>query len=423
MGFDKILLIGSSGREAAIAKSLYKDAKLYILADRVNPSSQYYANESGGKYFVCSGFTPGEASKVASICNPDCVFLTYEVGLMQGILDMFLEQGIPAIGGTKNQTRLEWDKTYALEYLKEIDSSFVPKYSIVKSEQEIDDFEFDYDVAVKPVNPANGCGVRVMPIHLRTFDDAKDYAKKCLPDGDVLFVEKIQGREFTFQAFCDGINMEFCPVTRDYPFRDLNDTGAATAGIGCYTMPDGKLPYLTDIDIDSCKIFMTKIYEKMKQDGEKFKGIMNGGFFKTSDGIKFMEMNMRLGNPETMNLLALYNGNFKTLLELMWDGSMEPLEFEPKASIMRYFFQKSFPTGEDKSAGFEMDINKIRGLGIDIFFNRGYANIGHGFYTDGNDRAVGLVTTGKTIEEALDFMERGASYVDLDSRTDIGKFL
>ena len=86
----------------------------------------------------------------------------------------------------------------------------------------------------------------------------------------------------------DGENLVLSPASYDYPFRFNGDTGAGTGGMGCFTNLEKKLPFMSDKDLDDCKIIMERIIQEMNNRDLFFNGVLNSGFFKTKDGIKFL---------------------------------------------------------------------------------------------------------------------------------------
>ena len=284
-------------------------------------------DKSGGTYNV-STITAHKVLNFAKKHEIDCVWIAVEDWISMGIGDLLMKHDIAVMGGTKAACKIEWDKQHGLEYAKKVDSEIVPNYSILDNKTSITAFNTNSNIVVKPVGLAEGRGVRVMPEQLPDLDAAKKYATQCLKKGKVLFVEKLVGDEFTYSAFSDGKRLEFCPITRDYPYSREGDTGKQTAGIGCYTQADGLLPFLTKSDAKKCRKFMKNMLKQLQSGGHDFKGVMNCGFFKTKSGIKFMEMNMRPGNPEIINILELYEGNLVRLLESIQDGKILKMKFK-----------------------------------------------------------------------------------------------
>ena len=188
-------------------------------------------------------------------------------------------------------------------------------------------------IAVKPQGLTGGKGVKVMPEHLSTYQDCVDYAsslllKKKNHNEKVLLVEKLQGIEFTIMGITDGENLVVSPASYDYPFRYEDDKGAGTGGMGCFTNSEKKLPFTSDKDLDDCKSIMKKIIDEMKSRSLFFNGILNGGFFKTKNGIKFMEFNGRFGDPETLFPNSTLNIHSQDKSQTNYDSSPVPVQHQ-----------------------------------------------------------------------------------------------
>ena len=118
-----------------------------------------------------------------------------------------------------------------------------------------------------------------------------------------------------------------------------------------------------------CNRIMQSVIDDMGNRGLSFKGVINGGFFKTKDGIKFMEFNGRFGDPEGLNVLSVLDGSFSKIVASLWDGTLSEndVRFQKKASVVKYMVAKEYPNTSMESTVFEIDEQAISKLGVDTF--------------------------------------------------------
>ena len=429
----KFLIVGSGGRESAFAKKLAEDSIVSAVVDLENPTIIDCVTSSGGEYIVGRSSDPETVLKFAQNNCVDYVFVSADEPLANGVVDRLLQNNIKAIGGTKEATRIEWDKIYSIEMMKKIFPNFTPFYTVVSVisavEEAVKQFqEMNLQVVVKPQGLTGGKGVKVMPEHLATYQDAIDYAVMLLrekPDEKVLLVEKLHGIEFTIMGITDGKNLVLSPASYDYPFRFENDQGAGTGGMGCFTNSAKKLPFMTDEDLNSCQHIMQGIIDEMRAKGLVFNGVLNGGFFLTNQGIKFMEFNGRFGDPEGLNVLTVLKGSFSSLLESIWnqDLSEDKVEFIKKASVIKYLVAKEYPYESPTPITFTLNENAIKDLGLNVFFAACVKTGENQYQTLKKSRVVAIGATSDEIEDAATKIDEAiARHVggDLEYRKDIG---
>ena len=373
----KFLIVGSGGRESAFAMRLAQDTELYAIIDHKNPSIINYVKESGGQYLIANTSDPNIVLNFAKKHSVDYTFVNADQPLANGVIDLLLENNFKAIGGTKQATRIEWDKVYSIQMMQKLCPEFTPFYKVISNTDELKDAisEFEsrgFDVVVKPQGLTGGKGVKVMPEHLSTFQECIDYASLLLKKNNdkVLLVEKIKGVEFTIMGITDGKNLVISPATYDYPFRDEDDSGAGTGGMGCFTSLEKKLLFMSDKDLDDCKYIMQKIIDQMSMQDLFFNGVLNGGFFKTKNGIKFMEFNGRFGDPEGINILSIIDGSFSELLIHIWNKTLskDVVSFLKKTSVVKYLVAKEYPEPSNDAISFSIDEEAVKDMGVEILF-------------------------------------------------------
>lgn len=429
----KFLIVGRGGRESAFALKLIEDAILYAVSGHENPTITDSVRQSGGAYLIGNANDPEVVLNFTKKHEVDIVFVSADEPLANGVVDVLLENNIKAVGATRDAARIEWDKIYSMEMMQEICPQFTPFYRVVSRQDELQEsvqtfINKNLQIAVKPQGLTGGKGVKVMPEHLQTYQDAIEYAAKLLKDNPaekVLLVEKLQGIEFTIMGLTDGENLVLSPASYDYPFRYEDDLGAGTGGMGCFTAAEKTLPFMDKEDLRDCKDIMQKIIDNMRRKNLPFNGVLNGGFFKTSKGIKFMEFNGRFGDPEALNVLSVLQGSFAELLKNIYEKNIneQNVRFIKKASVVKYLVAKEYPDKSDVSVKFTVDEESIKAMGINLYF-ASCIRTGEGRYeTLKKSRVVALGAVSETIENASDMINEAIQkYVagNLEYRRDIG---
>ncbi len=433
MNRKKFMIVGSGGRESAFAIKLSEDTTLFAVIDYKNPTIIDCVLSSGGDYLVGNSSDPETILNFAKEKDVDYVFVSADEPLANGVVDILLENDIKAVGGTKEATRIEWDKIYSIEMMKKTCPEFTPFYITISTKEDIqramDTFkEMDLEVVVKPQGLTGGKGVKVMPEHLPTYQDAINYTTTLLedrPTEKVLLVEKLHGIEFTVMGITDGSALVLSPASYDYPFRLENDLGAGTGGMGCFTDCVKKLPFMSDEDLANCKLIMQRNIDEMRRLGLFFNGVLNGGFFVTKRGIRFMEFNGRFGDPEGLNILTILKGSFSQLLEDIWNKKLseDKVSFIGEASVIKYLVAREYPYESADVTDFTVNVNAINGMGLNVFFAACVKSGENSYQTLKKSRVVAIGATSKFIDEAslkIDEAIRMHVKGDLEYRADIG---
>lgn len=428
----KFLIVGAGGRECAIAKRLSEDTRLYAVMSHENPYIADLVRSSGGQYLVENHSDPGTVADFAAGNSVDWAFVNSDEPLANGVVDALLAAGINAVGGTKEAARIEWDKIYGIELVRRLCPEFTPFFTVVYKRDQIrpaiSEFQArNLHVVVKPQGLTGGKGVKVMPEHLKAYEDCEIYATSLLeanPGRGVLLVEKLHGIEFTIMGLTDGRNLVLSPASYDYPFRYEGDRGPGTGGMGCFTDKE-TLPFMTGDDLDSCRTVMQRTLDDMRQRGIAFNGVLNGGFFKTAQGIRFMEFNGRLGDPEGISTLCTIKGSFSKTVQAMHDGTLsaDTVGFKDTASVVKYLVAPEYPDPSLESTIFDIDEQAISEMHVGIF-PAACKSIGHGRYrTLKGSRVMAFAALSDDIDEASSRINAAIDVHvtgDLEYRRDIG---
>ncbi len=427
----KCLLLGNGGREAVIAEYISKGYSLYSILPYENPSIIEAVENSEGKYILGSPFDKELVKSLIQEEGIEVCIVSSDNLLQDGLIDLAKSLGLQVFGPTSNGAKIEWSKTYALEIVEKLAPEFIIKNKKIKNIEELNDIINQYtneNFVIKPEGLTGGKGVKVGGIHFKTKEEGYNYAKECLDEsGRVIIQDKIEGSEFTLMCLTDGKNVVPMPITFDYPYRYEEDKGPGTGGMGCMSYPNGLLPFLTKEDVEKCAELMKKTIEYLNKDSLEFTGVLYGGFFKTNDGIKFIEFNARFGDPEAINVLNALETPFVEVVENIINGNLskENCKFSEDYTFTVYVVSKDYAVRANKEATiFEMDTKKITDMGVKVYFANAKEIEKNKYTSVSNSRLFAISLKGKDFEEIRKkvylAIEENVDKI-LDYRTDIGK--
>lgn len=346
----RVLLAGGGGREAAIARRLAEDSEVCAVMPHENPGIRDACAASGGEFMIGDPADPAAVASFAREARAGLAFVSADQPLANGVADALAAAGVPVAGATRGASRIEWDKAYAAEMVAEVCPEISPFHRIVRDGASLDRALAEFEgsgrqVVVKPQGLTGGKGVKVMPEHLGSYGECAAYARDLLAaGGSVLLVERLAGPEFTVMGFTDGTRLELAPATYDYPYRLEGDRGPGTGGMGCLAGPDPDLPFMGPGDTEACRRAMLAVLEECASRGHPFTGVINGGFFKTPSGLRFMEFNARLGDPEAINVLDVLEGSLAGVISGMAGGNLGRVQFARRATVTKYLVPPEYPS-------------------------------------------------------------------------------
>ncbi len=413
----KVLLVGNGAREHIIAEKLAQDAELYSIMSKKNPAIAQLSKE----YWLCDIENAGQVSKVIAGKEFDLAFASPDATLAAGVSDVFKSNNISVASPLKAAARIEWDKSFMRTLLAKHGVRGSPGYSVAVDAAEVSRAVKEYrEVAIKPLGLTGGKGVRVSGDHLKTEDEAIDYALSLLKkDDSVLIEEKMTGEEFTLQAFSDGTHISTMPPVQDHKRAFVNDEGANTGGMGSYST-GSHLPFITDADIEAAKKIMTNTVHALKKDGTPFVGVLYGQFMATATGVKVVEYNARFGDPEAVNVLSLLEDSLTDTLLSMADGQLNPPKFSNDCTVVKYMVPEGYPDNPLKDSEVSLDSSGIEAIGAKAYYASVYESNGKIFTT--GSRAFAILGRGKRLEDAERMAEQGCKFVrgKVWHRSDIG---
>ena len=419
----KLLVVGSGGREHAIAKKLLesKDVEQVFVA----PGNDGMTLD--GLDLINIGIS--EHSKLIDFAKANDIAWTFigpDDALAAGIVDDFNAAGLKAFGPTKAAAELEWSKDFAKEIMVKYD---VPTaaYGTFSDFEEAKAYieEKGAPIVVKADGLALGKGVVVA----ETVEQAVEAAHEMLLDnkfGDsgarVVIEEFLDGEEFSLFAFVNGDKFYIMPTAQDHKRAKNGDQGLNTGGMGTFSPS----PFYTEEVDEFCRKYVYQAtVDAMKAEGRPFKGIIFFGLMLTEKGPKVLEYNARFGDPETQVVLPRMKNDIVEVFEACVDGTLDQiqLEFEDNAAVCVVLASDGYPEAYEKGyliSGFE-NFKDHDGYYV---FHAGTKFDGEGRIVTNGGRVLGVTAKGENLKLARENAYRATEWIEFGNkymRDDIGK--
>lgn len=307
----KVLVLGGGGREHALAWRLARSGS--VTRVYVTPGNPGMANVA--ECVTLESYTPEEYLGLAQRLGVDLTVVGPEAPLVAGVVDLFRECGKPIVGPTRAAAALEGSKVFAKEIMN---SAGIPtaRYQTVESEADALAalVRFEFPVVLKADGLAAGKGVIVAKTRAEAEAGIRAlFSGQLAGDaGKVVVIEDfLPGREVSFIVLTDGDTVLPLAATQDHKAVYDNDEGPNTGGMGAYCA-DGILSAAETQEVLDRVIQPT--IRAMAERGSPFSGFLYAGLMMTSQGIRVLEFNARLGDPECQTLMHRMNGDWAAVL-------------------------------------------------------------------------------------------------------------
>lgn len=417
----KVLIVGSGGREHAIAWSVAKSPKV----DKI-----YCAPGNAGiaEFAECVNIKAMEFDKLVAFAKENAIDLTIigmDDPLVAGVVDAFESEGLRVFGPRKNAAIIEGSKAFSKDLMKKYKIPTAAYENFTDPDEAIKYLETaKMPIVLKADGLALGKGVLIC----NTLEEAKEGVKTLMLDkqfgdagNEIVIEEFMTGREVSVLAFCDGKTIKCMTSAQDHKRAKDGDQGLNTGGMGTFSPS----PFYNDEVEAFCEKYVYQsTIDAMASEGRPFTGILFTGLMITEDGPKVLEYNARFGDPEAQVVLPRMKNDIIDVMEACIDGKLSDveLEFEDNAAVCVVLASDGYPEKYDK--GFEIK-------GLDTFKDKdGYYVFHAGTKFDGDKivtnggRVLGVVAKGENLKAARANAYKATEWIDFANkykRNDIGK--
>jgi phosphoribosylamine---glycine ligase len=374
----KVLLVGSGGREHALAWKLTQAPELEELhAAPGNPGIAAL----GRCHPVRAEDGEGLLTLARSL-EADLVVVGPEAPLVAGVADELRHVGVRVFGPSSGAARIEGSKSFAKDVMQAASVPTAESLSITRP-----------PCVVKADGLAAGKGVFVC--HDQAQLDVALHTAASFGDA-VVIEELLEGEEISVFALCDGARALALPVVQDFKRAEDGDTGPNTGGMGSYSPVTGFGPAEIEEILDSVH---RPVLAELAARGTPFVGVLFAGLMLTDDGPRVLEFNCRFGDPETQSLLPRVDGDLLGALTRAATGDLSSVDLEVSdaAAVTVVLAAGEYPAANDVGSPIH-GIEDAEQSGA-LVFHAGTALKGDQPVTNGG-RILGVTSTGATVADA-----------------------
>ncbi len=413
----KILIIGSGGREHALAWRLRKEgAEIFVTPGNAGLFEDGFkdANIDSEIFDLVVSFT--KSKKI------DLVIIGPEKPLVLGLGNRLRKEGILVIGPNKDAAQLEASKSFAKKIMHQAGIPSAPFRAFsdyndarVYLDELYRNTDEDSPVVIKADGLAGGKGV-VLPSNL---DEAQTFLRQFMQEGlfgesskRIVIEERLEGNELSFICLCSSEHFISLPTSRDYKRLKNGDLGPNTGGMGARVpSPDEKEETRTWIE----ETVLRPLFRELKKEGITYTGFLYVGLMLTQSGMKVLEFNVRLGDPETQALMVGIEEKLLPYLFLCAKGQIKKdVQLTTKETACLVLTSQYYGEGEVRKGDVIVGLENVDSK---MFF-AGVKKEKGLFYTEGG-RVLSICSTGegcmdRCLEEAKKISWKGMHY-----RTDL----
>ena len=417
----KVLIVGSGGREHAIAWKVAQSPRVEKI---------YCAPGNAGieEYAQCVDIGAMEFEKLAAFAKEEQIDLTVigmDDPLVGGVVDVFEREGLRVFGPRKNAAVLEGSKAFSKDLMKKYGIPTAAYENFTDPKEALAYLETaKFPIVLKADGLALGKGVLIC----QDLEEAKAGVREIMEDkkfgsaGNTMVIEEFMtGREVSVLSFVDGKTIKTMTSAQDHKRAMDGDQGLNTGGMGTFSPS----PFYTpEVDAFCRKYIYQPTVDAMAKEGRPFKGVIFFGLMLTEDGPKVLEYNARFGDPEAQVVLPRMKNDIVDVFEACIDGTLDQidLQFEDNAAVCVVLASEGYPVSYEK--GFP-----IRGL--ENFKDRDGYYVFHagtkkkdGQIVTNGGRVLGVVAKGEDLKKARANAYEAINLVEFDNkyyRHDIGK--
>lgn len=419
----KVLIVGSGGREHAIAWKVAQSPRVEKI---------YCAPGNGGIAQVaeCVPIGAMEFDRLVDFARDKEIDLTVigmDDPLVGGVVDAFEAAGLRVFGPRKNAAILEGSKAFSKDLMKKYGIPTAAYETFTDPDKALAYLETArFPIVLKADGLALGKGVLIC----ENPEEARSGVRELMTDrkfgsaGDAIVIEEFMtGREVSVLSFVDGNVVKIMSSAQDHKRARDGDQGPNTGGMGNFSPS----PFYTE-EVDAfCKKYIYQpTVDAMKAEGRPFTGVIFFGLMLTEDGPKVLEYNARFGDPEAQVVLPRLNNDIIDVFEACIDGRLDQVELEfdnDRATVCVILASDGYPVAYEK--GFVIEgLEAFQGRDDYYVFHSGTKLSETGQMVTNGGRVLGVTATGKDLKEARAKAYEAAEWVKFGNkymRRDIGK--
>lgn len=426
----KILIIGSGGREHALAWRLAQDPSVRQIF--VAPGNPGIARLPKCQTAQAPNDTIHGYLALALALRAELTIPGPEKYLVAGIKNVFARDGLHLVGPWEDVARAEGSKIFFKQFLTKysiptamhwVAETYEDACKIIQKEWK------NGDLVLKADGLCGGKGV-LLP---ESAEKAMLYAGHMMIDncfgqaGEKIVIERrLYGTEASFICLTDGYGLIPQPITRDHkPLRN-NNQGPNTGGMGSFCAD----PNVSPRQLEEMRNIALRVVDGFLKSGTPYTGILYLGFMLTAQGTAVLEANIRLGDPETQAQVHCIEGNLAEALYATTNGTLHTtsLYHDPKKSAACVVLASAnYPEGSACELQPISGLDKAAKLGLTVFHAGTYRGEDEMIYANGG-RVLGVTETGQSVNEAANSLyakleESGLGFPGMQYRTDIGRGL
>ena len=418
-----ILLLGSGGREHAIAVAL----KASPLCDAL-----YVAPGNGGTAAIATNIKldindPAAVADYAAEHGVGLVVIGPEAPLVAGVADAVRAKGIPAFGPGAQGAQMEGSKRFAKEFMERhgIPTAAYRSFAEQAGAEAYVAQRFAAGVKVLVVKAdglAAGKGVVVATSEQEALEAVRDcFSGHFGEAGSTVVIEEgLTGPECSLLAFVDGSTVRLMATAQDHKRALEGDLGPNTGGMGVYS----PVPIVTDEEYATMAAAMQTAADGLVADGIEYRGVLYGGFMLTPEGPKVLEFNARFGDPETQVILPRLKTDLVEVMLAVAQGRLSEIELawrdEWAVSVVLASagYPGSYPKGIEISG-----IERAEALPGVTVYHAGTTLDEQGVLRTSGGRVLNVTALGTTFAQARERAYEGCDLIEFEGKTlrrDIG---
>jgi len=418
----RILVLGSGGREHALAWRLARDPDRPEIV--VAPGNDGMARSF--RRAAVRETDPADVLELARREQPSLVVVGPEAPIAAGVSDALRAAGFAVSGASRAAAQLESSKWFAKELMREANvptPAAAEFHDLARARAALDRFGPPW--VVKADGLAAGKGVVVSADRA----EAEAFLRECLEGGRfgdsgrrILLETHAVGEEASVVAICDGERHVLLPAARDHKRAFDGDRGPNTGGMGAYAPTPAVTP---ELEHAVSSRIVTPVLRALHARGTPYRGALYAGLMITAAGPQVIEFNARFGDPETQSMLPLLEGSLSLLLASAERGSLEPLACTraKSAAVTLALVDEGYPD-RVQGGGVIRGLDEVERSGV-LVFHAGTRHEGTEWVVRGG-RAAYLTATAPSLEAARAQVEAARARLSGSGwrcRTDIGAHL